>query len=261
MKDRQKTLNLAAMQQLAGLLLNKVDPGLIGIGAEQVREFLARVGITAPAEVVPDGKPLYRWQDKIIEQEIPVGSSVLDLGCGDGELLARLSDMKRVKGQGLEMDSECVMKCVERGVPVLQIDIESGLKGFPDYCFDYVVLEETLQTLQNPEEVLKGMLRVSRCCIVSFPNFGYWRVRLDLAVRGRMPVTEWLPHRWFNTPNIHLLTLQDFLDWTFANSVRIVEGYARVDGQVRELKPEDNIYAEEALFVLEKEGESHAQDL
>lgn len=254
MKDKQKDQSLQAMQQLATLLLHKVDPALIGTGAGQVKEFLRRVGSTRPGTVQEEEErqSTHRWQDRVIEQEIPVGSSVLDLGCGEGELLSRLRDMKRVRGQGIEIDPGGVMQCVVRNVPVFQIDIESGLKGFPDTCFDYVVLEETLQTLAQPGAVLAEMMRVGRRGIVSFPNFGYWRVRLDLAVRGRMPLTEWLPYRWHNTPNIHLLCLQDFLDWVSENGLSVVDSYVLCEGQVRKLQAEDNIYAEEVLFVIEK---------
>lgn len=252
MKDRQKDESLQAMQQLAALLLHKVDPALIGTGAEQVKEFLNRVGSSTHMAEPRAEDTTYRWQDGVIEREIPVGSSVLDLGCGAGDLLARLRDMKRVRGQGIEIDADGVMQCVEKGVAVFQIDIESGLRGFPDGCFDYVVLEETLQTLAQPGEVLHEMLRVGQRGIVSFPNFAYWRVRLDLAVRGRMPVTEWLPFRWHNTPNIHLLGLQDFLDWTVENNVRIVDSYVLSEGRARKFKGDDNLYAEEALFVVER---------
>jgi methionine biosynthesis protein MetW len=252
MRSEQQLMSEDAVQQLATLLLAKTDPALLGVGTGKLSEFLTHVGSSSRREAGPDGKPLLRWQDRIIEQEIPVGSSVLDLGCGGGELLARLMDMKRVRGQGVELDAEEVMRCVERGVPVFQTNLDEGLKGLPDRGFDYVILEETLQTLHRPAEVLREMLRVGRRGIVSFPNFGYWRVRLDLAVRGRMPVTEWLPHRWHNTPNIHLFTLQDFLDWADAESVRIVEGYVLVEGQVRQIQVADNLYAEEALVVVEK---------
>ncbi len=252
MQNRQQSLGQAAVTQIAELLLDRVDPALIGTGSERVQEFLARVGSSSPRARDEDGKAISRWQDRVIEQEIPVGSSVLDLGCGNGDLLARLRDMKQVRGQGIEINSQAVMHCVKRGVPVCQIPILEGIRAFPDRNFDYVVLEETLQTLQQPAVVLNEMLRVGRRGIVSFPNFGYWRVRLDLGVRGRMPVTEWLPHRWYDTPNIHLLTLQDFVDWAEEEDVHLVESYVLCEGQVRQIRPEDNFYAEEVLLVIER---------
>ncbi len=176
---------------------------------------------------------------------------MLDLGCGNGELLARLIQVKGVRGQGIELDAPAVFQCVARGVPVFQSDLDHGLRGFADQSFDYVVLEETLQTLHRPVDVLREMLRVGRRGIVSFPNFAYWRVRLGLAMTGQMPVTVDLPYRWFDTPNIHLFTLQDFLDWARSSNVRIVESFALADGQVRALRDGDNLYAEEVLSVVE----------
>jgi len=194
-----------------------------------------------------------RWQDAAIEDEIPEGASVLDLGCGRGELLARLARTKRARCQGVELDAEAAFECVERGVPVLQADLDEGLGGFPDRSFDFVVLEETLQTVRRPMRVLDEMLRVGRRGIVSFPNFGFWRVRFGLALTGRMPVTEKLPYQWYDSPNIHLFTLQDFTDWAARAAVRIVRGRVLADGVLRELRAEDNLHAEEVLLVLERE--------
>lgn len=191
-----------------------------------------------------------RWQDQVIENEIPSGASVLDLGCGDGELLSRLVERKRIRAQGVELDPTAVGRCIARGVPVVQIDLDGGIKGFGENSFDYVILEETLQTLRHPLDVLTGMLRVARHAIVSFPNFGFWRVRLDLSLRGRMPVTGRLPFRWYDTPNIHLLTLQDFLDWTASAGVQVVRAYALSRDGVQPLTDDDSLFAEEALFVL-----------
>mgnify|MGYP000044185714 CR=1 FL=1 len=241
-----------SLSEVAKLLSDKLDPALASVGAGKLSEFLSRVGTSAPRQTGPDGRPMLRWQDELLCRQIPEGARVLDLGCGSGQLLADLIERKRVNGQGVERDAEAVFQCVARGVPVLQTDLDHGLKGFGDQAFDYVILEETLQTLQRPVEVLREMLRVGRRGLVSFPNFAYWRVRLDLGVRGRMPVTEWLPHRWYDTPNIHLFTLQDFLDWAEDDGVRVVEGWVLVEGQVRALGREDNLYAEEALLAIER---------
>ncbi len=193
-----------------------------------------------------------RWQDPIIEDIIPERAFVLDLGCGDGDLLLRLMQKKKVRGQGVEKGASEVIECVQRGVPVFHTDIDQGLPGFQYAEFDYVILEETLQTLHHPIRVLEEMLRVGRRSIISFPNFGYWRVRLELALGGRMPQTEWLPHHWYDTPNIHLCCLQDFLDWTQDSNVTVSAGFVLCEGEVRELRDGDNLHAEEALLVVER---------
>jgi methionine biosynthesis protein MetW len=203
------------------------------------------------AEAAP-GATATRWQEELISREVPMGASVLDLGCGDGFLLERLIRERNVRGQGVEIDADQVFSCVDRGVPVIQADLGAGLAWCPDKAFDVVVLEETLQTLHNPREVLDEMLRVGRRGIVSFPNFAHYRVVVDLAARGRMPVTEQLPYHWYESANIHLLTLRDLLDWASSSAVRIVSGYVLVDGIPRELRADDDLVAEEVLVVVER---------
>jgi methionine biosynthesis protein MetW len=217
---------------------------------EKRAEELARLLATRPA--LPRTVSATRWQDEIIAKEIPQGARVLDLGCGDGALLQRLMRERGVRGQGLEIDPEAVFQCAERGVPVIQADLDEGLRQFPDHTFDVVVLEETLQTLTNPHEMLAEMLRVGRRGIVSFPNFAHWRVLVDLVTHGRMPVTEQLPFPWYETANIHPFTLQDMLDWSAEAGVRLVSGYAYDNGTVRPLGADDNLHAEEVLIVVER---------
>ena len=243
--DGQKKL-----RELAGIFAEKLDPALLATGGGKLLEFMECVGASAPRVRDADGQLVLRWQDAIIEEEIAEGSSVLDLGCGGGDLLAKLICEKHVLAQGVELDPEAVLHCVRRGVPVFHSDLDQGLSGFSDCSFDHVILEETLQTLHRPIGVLEEMLRVGRTGIVSFPNFAYWRVRLDLALQGRMPVTDSLPHRWYDTPNIHLFSLQDFLEWADAASVSILHGYALVEGEVREVRDGDNLHAEEVLLVV-----------
>lgn len=233
---------------LARLLLSHMDNALADLTEAQFAAMIAQ----STSRAAGGPKPSLRWQDELIEKMVPLRCSVLDLGCGNGELLLRLTECKQVRGQGVELDPGAVFECVARGVPVFQSDLDAGLKGFSDQSFDYVVLEETLQTLHRPVDVLMEMLRVGRRGIVSFPNFAHWQVRFDLAFRGRMPVTPRLPRRWYDTPNIHLLTIQDFLDWAGENHVRVVEGHALADGAVRPLQPGDNLHAEEALLVVER---------
>ncbi|MBB5192068.1 methionine biosynthesis protein MetW [Silvimonas terrae] len=149
----------------------------------------------------PDLRNVADWIDP--------NASVLDLGCGDGSLLSWLSSHKRVQGYGVEIDVDSVTACVEKNVDVIQTDLESGLGTFEDNTFDYVVLSLTIQAMHNIENILVEMLRVGRTGIVTFPNFGYWENRWQLAL-GRMPVSETIPYQWYNTPNIHLCTIYDF---------------------------------------------------
>jgi methionine biosynthesis protein MetW len=223
----------------------QMPQGLFEKRAEELAQLLA----TRPA--LPRTATTTRWQDEIIAKEIPQGARVLDLGCGDGALLQRLMRERGVCGQGVEIDAEAVFQCAERGVPVIQADLDEGLRQFPDKTFDVVVLEETLQTLSSPHEMLAEMLRVGRRGIVSFPNFAHWRVLVDLVTHGRMPVTEQLPYPWYDTANIHPFTLQDMLDWSAETGVRLVSGYAFDNGTVRPLGSDDNLHAEEVLIVVE----------
>lgn len=197
------------------------------------------------------GRPA-RWQDPLIERAVPAGASVLDLGCGTGELLQRLMRDKQVRAQGVEFAAEAVRACIDRGVPVLQCDLDAGLRGFADASFDVVVLEETLQTLHRPIQMLDEMLRVGCRSVVSFPNFGSWRIRLSLGIDGHMPVTDRLPYRWHDTPNIHLFTIRDFLAWVDETGVTISDAYALRGHDVTPLQEEDNLLADEALFFLQK---------
>jgi methionine biosynthesis protein MetW len=154
---------------------------------------------------------MQRFDFELISRWIPEDSRVLDLGCGDGVLLAGLAATKGTKGYGIEIDDANVLASVKNGVNVVQTDIESGLANFEDGSFDFVILSHTLQAMRNAESVLNEMLRVGGEGIVTFPNFGYWRHRLDI-LQGHMPVSKALPYSWYDTPNIHLCTVKDFED-------------------------------------------------
>ena len=146
----------------------------------------------------------------IIAELIHANARVLDLGCGEGELLAHLQTHKQVNGYGLDVDPEHIRICLDKGVNVIEQDLDAGLANFADDSFDMVVMTETLQSVRAPDSLLREMLRIGEECIITFPNFGHWRCRLQLAFLGRMPVAKHIPHSWFNTPNIHLCTFRDF---------------------------------------------------
>lgn len=147
---------------------------------------------------------------EIIQQWIPANSRVLDLGCGDGELLSWLQEHKNVTGYGLEIDADNIAACIDKGVNVIEQNLDLGLGNFADDSFDVVVMTQALQVVHYPDKILQEMLRVGRTCIITFPNFGHWRCRWYLARHGRMPVSDFLPYTWYNTPNIHFCTFADF---------------------------------------------------
>lgn len=146
----------------------------------------------------------------IIQEWIPANSRVLDLGCGDGELLSWLQENKNVTGYGLEIDADNIAACIEKGVNVIEQNLDLGLGNFASDSFDVVVMTQALQVVHYPDKILQEMLRVGRTCIITFPNFGHWRCRWYLARHGRMPVSDFLPYTWYNTPNIHFCTFADF---------------------------------------------------
>jgi methionine biosynthesis protein MetW len=174
---------------------------------------------------------------------------VLDLGCGDGELLAGLAATRQVKGYGVEIDPARVLAAVGRGVNVIQMDLESGLSTFEDDAFDFVILSQTLQAMRRSDLILKEMLRVGREGIVTFPNFGYWRNRLHVLA-GHMPVSENLPYEWFDTPNIHLCTVSDFDAFCAAHGVRVLERVVLREGARIRLLP--NLRGSLAVYRFEK---------
>ncbi|GGG44951.1 methionine biosynthesis protein MetW [Chelatococcus composti] len=152
-----------------------------------------------------------RPDHRLVAEMVEPGARVLDVGCGDGALLALLERERRVDGRGIEISREGVSQCVARGLSVIQGDADTDLADYPDDSFDYVILSQTIQATRQPRQVLEHMLRIGRRAIVSFPNFGHWRIRLELGLKGRMPVTEKLPYSWYDTPNIHFCTIRDFV--------------------------------------------------
>jgi len=158
-----------------------------------------------------------------IQRWIEPGSRVLDLGCGDGEFLQILRDQRQVRGTGLDVDPHYITAAIARGIDVVEQDMDKGLSNFPDRSFDTVVLALALQAVNYPDRVLEEMLRIGREGIVTFPNFGHWRCRLMLGIQGHMPVSSFMPHTWYNTPNIHFCTVKDFENLCRDRDIRILD--------------------------------------
>ena len=196
---------------------------------------------------------LTRADRDIIESIVPRGSSVLDLGCGDGGLLAELAEKKGVIGRGVDIDWQNLIRGMERGLSVYQGDLDEGLTDFPDASFDYVILNQTLQVITKPRKVIREMLRIGEYGIVGFPNFGNWNLRLSLLLHGRMPKSETLPFEWYDTPNIHPLTILDFREFCTIEGIRIIREEYFIFGKWRYssvINPLANVLALNGMFVI-----------
>jgi methionine biosynthesis protein MetW len=193
-----------------------------------------------------------------IAEMIPQGARVLDVGCGDGALLEHLLTTKRVDGRGLELSQQKVNACVARGLAVVQGDADTDLGEYPSQVFDVVILSLTIQATRNPKRVLGEMLRIGKHTAVSLPNFGHWRIRLSLLAHGRMPRTKALDYAWYETPNIHLCTIADFVGMARETGAEIERAYAlREDGETRAMRPQawgPNLMAQGAIFLLRSGG-------
>ena len=179
---------------------------------------------------------------------------VLDLGCGDGTLLKLLTDNKGVRGYGLEISSDGIQQCVEKGVNVIEQNLDEGLSNFDDDSFDTVIMSQTIQTMTYPDRVMTEMLRVGREGIVAFPNFGHWKARLHLAFHGRMPVSDLMPYEWYNTPNIHFCTFRDFAALCSEMNLNILEQKVVAEKSIGRLLQEfrPNLFGETGIFRITK---------
>ncbi|QEY17403.1 methionine biosynthesis protein MetW [Cellvibrio sp. KY-GH-1] len=188
-----------------------------------------------------------------IQHWITQSSRILDLGCGDGTLLKFLIDTKQVQGYGLEIDAAQINLCIDKGLNVIEQNLDRGLGNFADKSFDTVIMTQALQTLHFPHLVLDEMLRVGKECIVTFPNFGHWKARFYLATRGRMPVSDLLPYEWYNTPNIHFCTFKDFEVLCRERNIKVINRQVvnEQSGQtLKDLMP--NLFGETAIYHLSK---------
>ena len=193
---------------------------------------------------------------KVIADLIEKDKKVLDVGCADGILMKFLKDNKNANIRGLEISKEKVQECIAKGLTVIEGNAEKDLKQFPDKSFDYVILSQTLQAFLNPELVLNELLRVGKKAIITIPNFGYWKVRLHLLLKGTMPITKTLPDEWYNTPNLHMCTIKDFVYFVKSRNIKIFKSIALnklnaslINERNLEIK---NLSADLGIFLIEK---------
>jgi methionine biosynthesis protein MetW len=190
----------------------------------------------------------------VILRYIKPGSRVLDLGCGDGELLAYLKQHKNTDGYGIDINFDHILSCIKKGISAYQGNLDEGLSGIPDQSFDYVILTHTLQEIHRPEFLFSELLRVGHKAIVTFPNFGHWSIRWQLLIKGQAPITPDLPYKWYNTPNIRVLTIDNFKAFCAEKNIKIVEEIPLYRSALanRFLKPVSNLLSAKGMFIITK---------
>ena len=197
-----------------------------------------------------------RFEDDVLAGLIDANSRVLDVGCGDGSLLLHLKKIKNVDGRGLEIDQKRVQESVAKGLAVIEGDAEKDLVDYPNASFDFAILNQSLQQFHDPRKVLDELLRVAKKAIITIPNFGYWKVRLNLLFQGTMPVTENLPHTWYNTPNLHMCTIKDFHNLCKLDNIEIVKSISVSSDKVSNIQKSNlevkNLISEIGIFLIKK---------
>ncbi len=193
---------------------------------------------------------------KIIANSIQKNKSILDIGCGDGELMKFIYENISKKIRGLEISKDNVQKCIRKGLTVIEGNAEMDLQQFPSNSFDYVILSQTLQAFLNPEKVISDLLRIGKTSIVTIPNFGFWKVRFNLLFKGTMPVTKTLPNEWYNTPNLHMCSIKDFVNFCNNRKINLFKSLALTNNKVSSINKLNlnlkNLTSELGIFLIEK---------
>jgi methionine biosynthesis protein MetW len=197
-----------------------------------------------------------KLEDDVLAGLIDINSRVLDVGCGDGSLLLHLKKNKRVDGRGIEIDQIKVQESVAKGLAVIEGDAEKDLINYPDRSFDFAILNQSLQQFYDPRVVLNELLRIAKNAIVTIPNFGFWKVRLNLLFQGTMPVTKTLPNTWYNTPNLHMCTIKDFYNLCKLDNIQIVKSISVSGGKISNIQKSNleikNLLSEIGIFLIKK---------
>ena len=195
-------------------------------------------------------------QDDVLAGLIDINSRVLDVGCGDGSLLLYLKKNKRVDGRGLEINQKNVQECLARGLAVIEGDAEKDLINYPDNSFDTAILNQVIQQFYEPRKVLNELLRIAKKAIITIPNFGYWKVRLSLLLKGTMPVTKTLPHSWYDTPNLHMSSIKDFYNLCSLDNIKVIKSISITSDKISDIKTNNlevkNLISELGVFLVSK---------